>query len=83
MTEEVRAADCKFVRLADGSFASKRSRRETRSEYSDEDEGTSSKGCKIGQERQNLAQALLGACFRLCGCSSLRCFVVLWALAWF
>ena len=35
------------------------------------------------REHQNLVQALLGACFRLCGCSSLRCFVVLWALAWF
>jgi len=40
VTEEVRAADCKFVRLADGSFASKRSRRETRSEYSDEAGGS-------------------------------------------
>ena len=29
------------------------------------------------REHQNLVQALLGACFRLCGCSSLRCFVVL------
>ena len=35
------------------------------------------------REHQNLVQALLGTCFRLCGCSSLRCFVVLWALAWF